>query len=199
MHKFFTPIILTFVLLSFQANAFQCISFVKPSYLKNPHVSVFKKPTSFVAIDTSSKFGREDEHFFFRSFYEADGGISINAILRSENTRSQHLDGRVLFDDTIKYFKARGISKINGSWFSYSDNHQAYFKALEMGLPPSDAAMMTWTGQQALRHGYLYASVTLVKDGTEEGYYDGIEVVFSKNKENKSDVVKIVHYIDEGI
>jgi hypothetical protein len=176
---------------SVEAHSIQCAGFLKTTVLSSSSLLIYKSPKEFLVEDSQSKFGEFDEPFHFNAFLE-NGEISITAILRYESLRSNNLSGSKLFDEMIEHFSPTRIKKIHGSWFNYSDNYAVFYQALNMGLNPSEAAMLTWTGQQALKHGFLYASVSVLKDSSGIEAYDSLQVVFSKIPNERSDLLKTI-------
>jgi len=188
--KFF-GIILFFLASQFtEAQTLTCANLLKPSYLENPSVKLNKNSLEFHAVDHQNRFGDVNEPFFFKSYID-EGSVYIDSILRYEEKRSTNLSGHILFRDMLAHFNTDKVKKISGQWFSYSDNFTVFKQAVSKGFSPIEAAFMTWTGQQALIHGFNYVSVTIRLDESEGQSYTSIEAEFSKNKEDQSGNLKI--------
>ena len=54
---------------------------------------------------------------------------------------------------------------IVGIWTPSSDNYRSFWEAKGRGLSDADAARATWTGRQAVRHGYSTVVNLDLKDG----------------------------------
>jgi hypothetical protein len=89
--------------------------------------------------------------------------------------RLPELRGRQAFDLIAEYFKGR-IRAIRGRW-THGDNLKTFNRETsDGGIPLEDAAARTWTGRQALRHGFSRIYIESLR-GTR-GKFKGVEALF---------------------
>ncbi len=82
------------------------------------------------------------------------GRLTIAAFLAfPEAGVRSHLRGGELFKDMIHHFGAHRIQTIVGRWID-GTNFDQFFAGLARGKTEHQAAAETWTGQQALLHGF---------------------------------------------
>ena len=94
---------------------------------------------------------------YHAKFKVNDGIMTFNIKLTEGNTRSQTLRGKQAFDLAINHFGSQLIG-IEAIW-KYGDNLALlnHWTSPQYQLTPSQAALKTWTGQQAQRHGFQFA------------------------------------------
>jgi hypothetical protein len=100
----------------------------------------------------------------------------IRAERESDGTRGI-VRGGVLYDLMMRHFGG-AVSSVIG-WWTEGTNHEDFRKGIGQGMKPSVAASKTWSGRQALRHGFRVVSVH------EECDHDnlvGIKVVFKRTE-----------------
>ena len=178
------PILLAFK--SFNAQALQCQNIIKNAYQENPNLEFFKSSNAFEVREVKRLFIQK---FFFLSHIE-NGEVYVKASLKNKRRHSKHLYGKILFDQMIRHYTTDKVNLIIGHWHSYSDNYKSFIEAIESGITPSEAALQTWTGIQAARHGYKYAVVTYVKHRSGNANLDSYKVYFSKDSSHRSDVIE---------
>jgi hypothetical protein len=161
---------------------------MKHSYQDNPKIEVHKSDTQFEVREKKRMFRQK---FFFLSDIR-NGTVYINASLRNKKRHSNELSGKVLFDHMMMHYTPERVKTIIGHWYDYSDNHKAFIKAMDSGMTPSEAALETWTGKQAAKYGYKYASVTFAKHRSMDPSFDYYMIFFSKEPSDKSDEVDSV-------
>lgn len=126
-----------------------------------------------------------DRPFHFKGVYDqANKSISlyINLVDRDNHVRSQ-IPGKKAYDEMMIHFADKDIRFIRGHWKS-SDNASAYlYNKDELGMTPEEAALNTWSGQQAKKYGF--ENVRIVFDDTVREGRGGrhlIEVEFHKDE-----------------
>ena len=65
--------------------------------------------------------------------------------------------GNEMFTQIVEFFGTENIEQIRGEWLDIrgiSDNYDEYQLNIESGLTPEEAALATFTGRQAVRHGF---------------------------------------------
>lgn len=117
------------------------------SYLSNDH--------AFYAKDTDG--------FYVKAVVTETGDLLSDFRLKNGETRSHSMRGSELFNLIFKLFGKR-IKRVVGYWQDFgnseSSNYQTYRNQVYRGwkrpteAEQKSAALSTWTGSQALRHGY---------------------------------------------
>lgn len=74
----------------------------------------------------------------------------VNTDDRDGNKRT--VRGRMLYDLMMRHF-GLSVVAIAGFWSS-GENRRIFIEALNGGATPEDAALSTWSGRQAERHGF---------------------------------------------
>ncbi|MBK8722983.1 MAG: hypothetical protein IPL95_12165 [Saprospiraceae bacterium] len=115
--------------------------------------------------------------------FQADARIDDEGVLTitmrtelEDGTRSKLLKGKEQYDKILQYFGDR-IKKIKGSW-QYGSNLQKFLEIKSEGKSDEEAALGTWSGQQADKNGFKKAEVSIQKDSN--GKIIKIEVYFYK-------------------
>ena len=89
--------------------------------------------------------------------------------VRAEGDRAQFGSGSDMFDSFMLRARNDGVSinSVAGEWHIGTDSVNAaqYLKAVESGLSPQQAALSTWTGRIATRHGYTDVYVPEIQAG----------------------------------
>ncbi len=111
----------------------------------------------------------------------ADGMLNITLRTRLEDgTRSSAIRGAEQFQAIIQHFAGRSKG-IRGSW-TYGDNLDAFNQATVAGLPPEEAALVTWSGKQAAQAGYTRVIILLLSG--LPGDYTSVKVNFLRPEEH---------------
>lgn len=148
------------MLFSITAAGSECIPYLIQS--DKTHYSTFKVSDGLAYVeyekDDFIHWTQESPlhyDFYFKADLSWDGILEIRAHLVDYNLNLRSsLSGRVLFKNTIKFFKRRHIKMIRATWVEGSDNYRLFHEALESGKSLKEAAFMTWTGQQAKLFGF---------------------------------------------
>jgi hypothetical protein len=109
------------------------------------------------------------------------GRLEVDAKTVTEaGVRSDTLRGAQLFDEMMGNFKKSRtrIKAIRGHWL-YGTNLEQFNTLIRSGRSPEQAALETWTGTQARRHGYNKAVIVSRKGSPPAGYWE-VEVEFRK-------------------
>lgn len=85
-------------------------------------------------------------------------------------------DGHLIFKLFLDYFGSR-VQAVLGNWEGDSDN-LAQFNGLSQRLPLEEAARKTWTGRQAVLHGYTHVFILDTKGSP--GAFERVAVEFQK-------------------
>lgn len=92
--------------------------------------------------------------YSFQASLNREGTLNISAFLAfPEFGVRSHLKGSELYAEMMHHFGRDRIQRIEGKWLDGS-NHTQYFAGIARGLTPEQAAIATWSGQQAARYGY---------------------------------------------
>lgn len=92
--------------------------------------------------------------------------------------RIKGFDGHVIFKFFLDYFGPR-VKAVLGNWQEDSDNLKT-FNELIRTKPLAEAALGTWTGRQAARHGF--SNALILDMSGERGAYTRVTVEFQKPK-----------------
>lgn len=85
--------------------------------------------------------------------------------------------GQTPFDLMMQHF-GDGVLAIRGLWME-GTNLEGFNRATAAGMTLSDAARQTWTGRQAVRHGF--STVVHGKMIGSAGYYGWVEMTFFRS------------------
>lgn len=102
--------------------------------------------------------------------------LALNFKTRVGDTRSPFLKGAEQFDSILRFFEGEYVG-INAMW--YAGDNLAEFNRLTgpaHNLSLVEAARRTWTGQQALKHGFTDVKIARTKGSP--GKYSHAEVYF---------------------
>jgi hypothetical protein len=110
-----------------------------------------------INLSTQNTFFIKDENnelFEFHGFLNNEGTLFIGAFLAEPliGLRSP-LQGHQLYREMIEYFGLSNIKTIQGKWVEGTNKDQ-FLKNIKAGLSKSQAAMETWSGQQARKYGF---------------------------------------------
>jgi len=104
-----------------------------------------------------------------------DGELHLNLRNKMEDgSRGLILRGSEEFKNILEHFKGR-FGGIRGDW-QFGDNLAEFNKGLSKRLSPEQAALATWTGQQAKAAGY--SKVIIRELAGSPGSYTHVEVTF---------------------
>ncbi len=107
--------------------------------------------------------------------YVEDGILQITLRTKLENgLRSTVLHGAAQFQRILQHFAGRFIA-IRGNWV-YGDNLRLFNASVKNGLSLEQAALQTWTGQQALKAGY--DRVEIIEAHGLPGLFNQVKVNF---------------------
>ena len=116
--------------------------------------------------------------------FQADARIDDEGVLTitmrtelEDGTRSKLLKGKEQYDKILQYFGDR-IKKIKGSW-QYGSNLQKFLEIKSKGKSDEEAALGTWSGQQAKKNDFIKAQVLSIQKDSN-GKIIKIEVYFYK-------------------
>ncbi len=105
----------------------------------------------------------------------SDGFLEIDIRTKLEDgARSTSLRGSEQMRQILRHFAGR-IRGIRGNW-QYGDNLRVFNQATTAGMTCEQAALQTWTGQQAQAAGF--SCVGNVRAGGEPGVYTDVRVEF---------------------
>lgn len=106
--------------------------------------------------EDTKRFVRKDvtNHFFFSAKLSEEGVLTFSTILRMfELPVRSGLYGPRLFREMMEHFGAQNVDVIVGRWVD-GTNLNLYSQALQKGSTREEAALLTWTGQQAAQYGF---------------------------------------------
>lgn len=112
---------------------------------------------------------------------QRDGTLSISMVTKlPDEKRSASLRGKEQFKASVDFFKGR-VKRIQGYWGELLDHNLKTFNELtgpSHAMPPEEAALLTWTGQQAKAAGF--GRVVIPADGLvgTPGLYEKARVIF---------------------
>jgi hypothetical protein len=112
---------------------------------------------------------RGDLHLDFRTRIPGGG----------QNSRVSALRGKEQFEAILDHYTGR-VRRIIGYWMAEGDNLETFNRltAPPDGLPPQEAALLTWTGQQASRAGY--SQVRIEELTGAPGRYIIVQIAFER-------------------
>ncbi len=94
---------------------------------------------------------RDDPTFQLYADLE-DGEIWFSVRTVDESGKRRMLRGRTLYDLMMRHFGSSVVA-IAGFW-PPGENLRVFHECLVLGDTPEDAARATWSGRQAVRHGF---------------------------------------------
>ena len=113
--------------------------------------------------------------------FQATGDIGLDGMLNltirtrlGDGMRSTVVRGAEQFQKIVRHFVGR-FRGLRGNW-KYEDNLAAFNQAIGNGMTLEQAAMHTWTGQQALIAGY--PRVEFIELAGQSGAYHTVKVNF---------------------
>lgn len=124
---------------------------------------------------------RKDNHILFaEGMMVGHGVLSLGFYTRSSVApeRVPGFSGRQLFDLMMNYFKHE-IEVIKGEWINGGDNIETFSKLVASGMSYENAALGTWTGQQAKRHGFTEVEILEVSQ-VENDFLKVVVIFFRK-------------------
>lgn len=114
-----------------------------------------------------------------------EGELFLEVQTRSESgTRAPHLRARKLFDLMMRFFETQQqpVHAIHGNW-DFGDNLMVFNERIQAGDTPSTAALATWTGQQALRHGFDHVQIKSLIG--RFGQFQSVRVLYQRSGHRK--------------
>ena len=95
------------------------------------------------------------------------------------NSRVPALRGQEQFEAILDHFGSR-VKRVIGYWLAEGDNLETFNRltAPPERLPPQDAALLTWTGQQASKAGY--SKVRIEELAGSPGRYFIVQIAFER-------------------
>lgn len=104
--------------------------------------------------------------------------LTLNLFTRDKDgTRHPLLRGSEQFEDILRFFEGEYVG-INALWYE-GDNLAEFNRLTASGLKPEEAARQTWTGQQALKHGFTDVKFEKPQRGSP-GAYRQVSVYFDR-------------------
>ena len=143
---------------SVQASSLQC---AKVFTLK-----VSNAPIEILSKDEVSYMVRQvredtDQNFSFLALYNKQSkSIEIRTMLvdLAGGERSA-IKGHEAYKEMMEHFSDQNVRVVRGNW-SQSDNSRVYLDNVRIkNMTPEEAALNTWSGKQAVAHGYTHAKV----------------------------------------
>lgn len=156
----------------------ECYHFLKPQF-EIVQTPIQTDHAGNEYLNWSQAYGDTEEFYFIADLNEfGELKFSVKLIDYETNQRSS-MKGSEYFAQTISTLKKHKIKKIYGHWFDDSDNFKQFYEAFKKGLSLEDAARSTWTGQNAVKHGFTKVlSVTFHK--VKHDSQDVIVAIFTK-------------------
>lgn len=125
---------------------------------------LFKQPKELVVVPSEYSINLTDKKidisdneygFNFVATLDTHGILRIIAqlTLPSDGIRS-HYSGKELFNFAINHFGSDKINGFEAQWYTTSINYEQYRYALRSSGDINTAVLTTWSGQQAIRHGF---------------------------------------------
>ncbi|MFL5814424.1 MAG: hypothetical protein ACJ763_12670 [Bdellovibrionia bacterium] len=107
-----------------------------------------------------------------------DGRLLLSFVMvrEQDGARSPRLRGSEQFDKIMAHFGDR-VKIIGGSW-TFGTNLQTFNELTAQGMDLKSAALSTWTGKNAQRHGFTDVVIESIH-GTP-GHYHPVKVRFEK-------------------
>ncbi len=130
----------------------------------------------------------EENHILFADGQIIGRGIlSLGLLTRSEVApeRLAGFRGQALFDLMMEYFEGQ-VRGVSGEWLSGSDNLAAFQSLVWSEANLQTAAKGTWSGRQALRHGYTEVEILDAATDPFSGEYTKVVVLFTKKEVDRS-------------
>ena len=93
-----------------------------------------------------------DDHTLQLNAELEDGELWFSVRTVDETGKKRTLCGRTLYDLMMRHFGSSVVA-IAGFW-STGENLRVFLESLGSGDTPEDAARATWSGRQAMRHGF---------------------------------------------
>ena len=135
----------------------------------DPRVVNRSSPDRYYVVDASSK------KFYAEAHLEGEGELSLSLrTVDDAGQRSTVLRGQEQFKSAMVYFGGR-VKSVRGAW-NYGDNLKKFNELTAAGKTAEEAAVATWTGEQAVAAGYR--NVAVVKLEGSAGSYTKVEVLF---------------------
>lgn len=174
-------LLLGFSIDSFIAEPRSCRDMLSESNVlavTNGEIGYETSKSSYHVYEEGTTFGLD-------AYLSDNGNLKIFTFLVDDyrNIRSR-LRGRDLFDAVIKHFGIQNIKTFEADWRKGSTNYLQYRKAINDGKSPKEAALSTWSGLQAKKHGL--SRVVSVRENVIVDEFDGedgiipVLVIFSK-------------------
>lgn len=117
------------------------------------------------------------QRFYAEGTVSSRGELSISIRTRLESgVRSTLLRGREQFQRILQFFEG-GFTSIKGNW-QFGSNLARFNELTAQGVAPAEAALQTWTGQQAAAAGFRTVRV-LSLEGSP-GEYTSVQVLFNQ-------------------
>jgi hypothetical protein len=108
---------------------------------------------------------------------ENGGELSLTMRTKLENgVRSEILQGEEQFAEIMKHFGDR-VTGIRGAW-SYGTNLDKFNELMRDGKSEQEAALGTWTGEQAVRAGFTNVTIRSLEGAA--GNYTKVNCLFHK-------------------
>lgn len=178
-HKFF---ILLTILVSFKTMAASweatpptCTHFLNGQ--KYPRATVIKAEESFIKSPTEYRYYDTTYDFHFIAIL-TKGELTLDILLVDpvRKIRSQY-SGADLYQKAIEHFGAYNIQRISGLWDG-GDNYEKFVELKNKGYSDEDAALNTWSGQQAAKYGFI--QIESIKYNKVKRRPQKVEVIFTR-------------------
>ncbi len=128
---------------------------------------------------------KHEELFEFQATLNDRGVVSFSVFMAEPaiGIRSS-LSGRLLFDEMISYFGLKNIRGIRGNWIE-GTNYDHFFQARQNGASLTQAALSTWTGQQASRYGFTTDDSQVEVSHDRMTHQESVKVIFYLREEER--------------
>jgi hypothetical protein len=127
-------------------------------------------PERYLMVDAEHKMFSAVGHI------ESGGELSLQIRTEKDGLRSEVLRGADEFKEILNHFEGR-VKSIRGAW-NYGTNLEKFNELVAAGKSAEEAALGTWTGQQAVKAGF--GKVTIRQLYGKPGAYDKVFVLFTK-------------------
>lgn len=118
----------------------------------------------------------ENQFFFLAQLYHGELIMDIQLV---DGHRRSSIRGSEAYAQMMTHFKPHGIYLISATW-SYGTNNKRFFELLDQGVPAEQAALQTWSGQQATKYGYTEVrDIDLTPHNPEAPWERSVSLSFS--------------------
>jgi hypothetical protein len=123
-----------------------------------------------------------DARFYIRGRL-VDGYLGFDVVAELPSGERGSVRGREFFDAMINHF-GNAVTAIEGEWSDQlpgmTSNLDVFNRLTASGVPPDDAARMTWTGKMSEKHGFTNVTSINTRPPKAAGNYREVLVRFER-------------------